>query len=191
MNNTTLQEDFELLRNHCIDIRCKYNTYTNLYRDENRSLLSKAAAVFFTDLAEILHRDWILQVCKLMDPAETERKGEIFRNVTIQLIDMQLDKQGLMSSEISSVSTRISSYGDKIIPARNKRIAHYDREHQINNVVLGETSEEDLDQFLDNIQQYCDLVGLAIGVGPLDFSASGCAGDVIDLLKVLKRGVGA
>ena len=77
-------------------------------------------------------------------------------------------------------------YGEKIKPARHKRLAHYDRDHQINGITLGETTDSELHEFLLNIQRYCDEAGIAIGVGPLEFSGSGCQGDVLDFLKFLR-----
>ncbi len=43
--------------------------------------------------------------------------------------------------------------------------------------------------FFENLQNYFDVVGNAIGVGPLDFSNSSCRGDVHDLIKVLRKGL--
>ena len=180
-----LREDFELLRNHCIEIRHNFNTYTTLFKDENREILSKVAATFFSEIAEILHRDWILQACKLMDPAITKRQGTELENITIQLINNQLEAESLLNSEIENVTKSILQYGRKIKPARNKRLAHYDREYQVKELTLGQTTEEELFNFLFDIQKYCDLVGGTIGIGPLDFSCSSCSGDVLDFLKYL------
>jgi len=183
MSHSKIICDFELLREHCIKLRKSYNTYTQLFNEENRALLSEVAASFFTDIAEIMHRDWILQASKLMDP-KSMRHNE---NIAIRLLDEQLELCGFLTHKIKNLSAAILDYGEKIKPARNQRIAHYDRESQVRNIVLGETTEEDLFVFLNNIQTYCDEVGNAIGVGPLDFSASGCKGDVLDLLMYLKR----
>ena len=79
----------------------------------------------------------------------------------------------------------IKNHGEKIKPARHKRLAHYDREHQVKGIALGQTTNEELLNFMQDIQHYCDLVGEAIGIGPLDFSCSSCKGDVLDLLKYL------
>ena len=187
MNVSKLQGDFELLRDHCIVIRRNYNTYKNLFFSGNDELLLKTAWRFFNDIAEIMQRDWILQVCKLMDPAESKSKCISVENISIDLIDSQLREHGLMSSEIIAVSNELHKYGGILVPARHKRLAHFDREHQLNRIVLGETTEEELLCFLVNIQRYCDLVGNAIGTGPLHFSASGSSGDELDLIKVLRE----
>lgn len=186
MGIVKLQNDFEMLRNYCIIIRRDFNTYYALFFSGSDDLLIKTASTFFNDIAEIMHRDWILQVCKLMDPAVTKRKGRVLENISIKLINSELENEGLMSQEISTISDSLFTYGKKIIPARHKRLAHFDREHQICGAVLGATTEKELEAFLENIQKYCDAVGRAIGLGPLDFSSSSCAGDVQNLLKVLR-----
>lgn len=186
MINPKLTGDFELLREHCILLRQNYNTYTALFNEESCALLDKVAPTFFSDIAEIMHRDWILQACKLMDPAITKIKKKSLENITIKLINEQLQSDNLFSQSIDILSKKIFEYGEKIKPARHKRLTHYDREHQVKNITLGETTEEELSSFLCNIQKYCDEVGIAIGVGPLGFSGSGCKGDVLDFLKYLR-----
>ena len=128
----------------------------------------------------------MLQVSKLMDPAKT--RGHESENLTIRLINEQLIEKQLMTTEIESIGSSILSYGAKLVPARNKRLAHYDRKSQLDGSVLGATSKQELEQFLRNIQEYCDLVGNAIGTGSSDFTSGACVGDVFDLIKVLKRG---
>jgi hypothetical protein len=161
-----------------------------LFNEENRDLLDKVALTFFSDIAEIMHRDWILQAYKLMDPAKSDVKGDTLalENITIKLINEQLKTNELSNKTINDVSEKIFEYGTKIKLARNKRLAHFDREHQVNNITLGETTEQELFEFLDNIQNYCDEVGVAIDIGPLDFSGSGCKGDALDLIKYLRGG---
>ncbi len=182
MASTKLKQDFEHLRDYCIVIRQNYNTYIQLFDEENRDILSKVAATFFTDIATIMQRDWILQVCKIMDKAVMYGQ----ENLTIDLINKQLRDQSLSNSVIDRISDEILIYYSKLKPARNKRLAHNDRNSQVNSIVLGETTESELNEFLVNIQKYCDEVGSAIGTGPLDFSCSGCKGDVLDLLKYLR-----
>ena len=185
MTTEKLKNDFKILRDHCIVIRRNYNTYNDLYFSGNDEILLKTASAFFNDLAEILQRDWVLQVCKLMDPAETKIKGKVFENISIALVNKQLENLGILSNEIIAVSNELFEYGNKLVPARHKRLAHFDREHHVKGITLGETTEEELDKFLMNIQKYGDLVGDSVGLGPLDFSSSGCPGDALDLLKVL------
>jgi hypothetical protein len=187
MTSSKLLEDFKYLRGHCIDLVHAYFTYTRLFNDKNRDLLTKVAPTFFSDIADIMLRDWLLQVCKLMDPPSTTRKGVTIENITIKLINEQLTDNKLLSLEIEDLANKLLIYGEKIKPARDKRLAHFDRDHQVNGLVLGATTESELDQFLVNLQKYCDEVGIAIGLGPLDFGRGGCKGDVLDFLKYLRK----
>jgi hypothetical protein len=190
MNLAKLKVDFELFRDHAILIRRLYNTYVNLFFSGNDDVLIKTARQFFNDISEIMVRDWILQVSKLMDPAENKFRGCVNENISIRFIDVQLKKLGLLSPEIIFLSDRMLEYGSKLVPARNKRIAHFDRKSQIDGCDLGETTQIELFSFLENIQLYCDFVGGAIGAGPLDFSASPISGDEIDLLMTLRNCLG-
>ena len=184
MTNPKLIQDFKHLRDHCIKLVHAYYTYTSLFNEENHDLLNVVAPAFFSDISEIMQRDWILQACKLMDPAITVRKLE---NLSIKLVNNQLEVEGLLSPSIISLADVLLKYGEKIKPARDKRIVHFDREYQVNGLLLGATTERELDQFLQNLQKYCDEIGIAIGVGALGFGCGCCEGDVIDLLKVLRE----
>jgi hypothetical protein len=183
-----LRKDFELIKWQFFDIKNNYNTYTALFNDENRNLLTATAPKFFTDVAEMMKQDWILQVSKIMDRANTDIRGINMENLTIKLIDKQLIECSLETKEISLISTRILKYGNKLQPARNKLIAHNDREHQINGKVLGKTSEAELQQFLADIQKYCDLVSEALEIESFDFTSTHFSEDVNKLIKVLKIG---
>lgn len=45
-----------------------------------------------------------------------------------------------------------------------------------------------MSKFFENLQRYFDVAGNAVGVGPLDFRCSPGPGDVLDLIRTLKRG---
>ena len=117
----------------------------------------------------------------------TTSKNGAQENITIDLINNQLEKYDRLSDEIRNLANKLLDYGKLIKPARNKRIANNDRKYQIRSTTLGATTERQLFGFLDNIQLYCDAVGKSIGAGPLDFTSSGCPGDVLDFLNYLRR----
>lgn len=182
-----LIDDFEQLRECLINVRRDYNTYNALYCDENRPLLTAIAPTFFTDVAEILERDWILQVVKLMDPAITTVRRKDRENLTFQLINQQLEDESLLTDEIQNRAKAIRGYGKLLKPARHRTLAHRDRECHFEGIAMGGTTNTQLKEFVQNIQDYSDLVGIQIGVGPLDFSSSGCKGDVYSLLQYLRK----
>jgi hypothetical protein len=190
-NSQKLIDDFKQLRECFIILRRDFNTYNALFCDENRSLLTAVAPTFFSDISEILQRDWILQVVKLMDAAVTNVRGKNRENLTIKLINEQLENESLITEEIRIKTEEILEYGNFLTPARHRSLAHRDRECHVENIPLGATTAEQLELFIKNIQVYSDLVGIQIGVGPLDFSSSGCRGDVYDFLRYLRKGQNA
>lgn len=191
MASQKLIDDFCMFREHCIIIRRDYNTYNHLFFSGVDELLNETAPIFFNDIAEIMQRDWLLQVCKIMDPPTKMIKKTIYETISIELLNAQLSTENLLAGQIKKLieelSSKILAYGHLIELARNKRIAHFDRDSAVSGIVLGDHDEKSLSDFLANLQQYCDEVGRVIGVGPLDFSASGCKGDVLDLIRVLRK----
>jgi len=187
MASQKLIDDFCIFRDHCRIVRRKYNTYNHLFFSGVDELLNKTAPVFFTEIAEIMLRDWLLQVCKIMDPPTKKVKGITYETLSIELLKTRLSEENLLTDQIKKLSSKILAYGDLIKPARNKIIAHFDRDSAVSGIVLGDHDEKLLSDFLANLQQYCDEVGRAIGVNPLDFSASRCKGDVLDLIRVLRK----
>lgn len=182
-----LIDDFKQLRECLTIVRRDYNTYNALYCHENRGLLTAIAPKFFTDIGEILQRDWILQVVKLMDPAVTDVRGEKRENLTICLVVQQLEDEAILTDEIRKNAKALLDYGEFIKPARHRILAHRDRQCHFEGIAMGATTDDQLYEFIENIQRFSDLVGIQIGVGPLDFSSSGCTGDVYDLLRCLRE----
>ncbi|GFO76218.1 hypothetical protein BPLS_P3865 [Bathymodiolus platifrons methanotrophic gill symbiont] len=186
-----LKEDFTYFRDHCIDIRRDFNTYHNLFHPDNFDLLEKISGTFFREINSILIRHWIIGVCNLVDRESTKVKGETCENISINLINAQIKKQfdgdkwRKQIDSITTLTTNITDYGKNLSPARNKFIAHSDKNTYKKGLVLGKTSEKDPDNFIENIQEYCDLVGNLIGVGALDFRCSSCQGDVLDFVCFL------
>lgn len=177
--------DFLEFREQCIWLRCCYNTYVKLFESgpETEQLLKNVAAIFFHDLNNILIDNIWLQICKLTDPAMSMGR----KNLTVKHINNLLESSNLMNDEIITFSENIMKCRSLIKEGRNRLISHLDRESVLNDKPIGEHKKEDDILFFDSLQGYCDSVGIVIGVGPLDFSGTPGPGDVVDLLKKLKR----
>ena len=184
-----LQKMFEAFRREAEWLRNCYNIYIHLYEadGETDDVLKRTAGWFFWDLNRILIEYIFLQVGKLTDPAQTSVKGGKRDNLTINHIDARLEAQGLLTKQIRCLSKKLLGYGEKVVVARNKLIAHLDRDAVLTGTGLGAHTEEEMVQFYDNLQKYCDAVGNVVGAGPSDFSTQPGSGDVVDLLSALKR----
>jgi hypothetical protein len=185
MATQELKDAFLAFRQQCIWTRICYNIYANLYEagPETLDLLKRKAVAFFSDLNIILIEYCWIQISKHLDPKKTMGK----ENLTVKFIDSELSKQNLLTPEIEHLSSQLNSYCPLIKDARNKILSHSDLETALQNKILGAHTEKEVAMFFENLQQYCDAVGNAVGEGPLDFRSTPASGDVLDLLKRLKR----
>jgi hypothetical protein len=160
-----------------------------LYESDDRTtaILTKSAGIFFSDLNIILIEYCFLMICRITDPEESLSR----KNLTISYINSELAHVSLLTPEISKISENILHYRETIKGARNKLISHLDVESITGNSCLGGHEEEKVKVFFENLNGYVDLVGNALDIGPLDFSALPGPGDVIDLIKTLNRGLTA
>lgn len=184
MKQTELQEFFSSFREQCIWLRCCYNTYLALYESGDciKEVLQASAPAFFHELNTILIEYVLLQICKITDPAESGGH----KNLTFEGVNTALEENGLMSKEIADFSSGLSRYRDLVKDSRNKLISHLDRQTVLNGLTMGEHSEEEVTSFFECLQRYVDAVGIAVGIGPLDFRSTAGSGDALDLIKTLK-----
>jgi len=179
-----LKVDFGIFRENCIILRGTHNTFFSLYgADETQQILRKAAAHFFDDLHALLIESYFLRVGRVCDPAQSRGKA----NLSLAYIVEQLEALDLASEEIRSLAMSITSYGKLTKNARNKAVAHNDLQASRNGGILGGHTREEIDEFLQNVNQFTDMVAKQLGLDPLDYSVQAGPGDVIDLIKLLKK----
>jgi hypothetical protein len=184
MKPTEIQTEFLCFREQCIWLKCCYNTYSALYESDERTtkVLEASASLFFQDLNKIIIDYILLQISKITDPAES--MGH--KNLTFESVNASLKKENLMTKEIENLSNGLSRYRELVIDSRNKLISHLDSKTVINNLIIGEHSENEVNDFFKCLQSYSDAVGNSVQVGPLDFQATAGRGDVLDLIKLMR-----
>ena len=185
MPQDALQDEFIKLRGQAIWLRQTINTFNDLFDSDPKTkrLLRETACQFFDDLNTMMHEYIILLVCRLTGPAESFGKA----NLSTQRFTNLMRDRSCLTPDIERLDAALREYGELLKPARNKIIAHSDLEVQVNSTELGAHSEKVMVQFLEDLQEYFDAVGNAVGVGPLDFRYTPGRGDVIDLVRKLKR----
>ena len=179
------QDEFVAFRESCIWLQNCFETFQHLYGSgpETEAALQKTASLFFGDLNSILQEYFFLQVRKITDPASSHGR----ENLTLKNINEDLVRTDLMSQEISALSDNILSYRGLTSDLSNRVVAHADKVTTLCPGLVGAHSEAELETFMSNILAYTDAVGIALGVGPLDYKTQAGPGDVLDLIKVLKR----
>ena len=179
-----ISETFLAFREQCIWLQTCFNTYETLFEGgpETEELLARTAPLFFHDLNRILVEYCLLQVCKLTDPAETRGR----ENLTVDHLNELLGTAGLMTPEIEQASRGIAHYRSLIKDARNRAISHSDKSTIMAGQPIGAHAAAEVSAFFDSLHTYTDEVGVAVGVGPLDYGTLAGPGDVLDLLSLLR-----
>jgi hypothetical protein len=178
---------FLQFRRECIWLRTCYNTHSSLFKDghETDQILSNVAFNFFLDLSRVLQEYCVQRICVLTDPPKSAGKP----NLSVSAINQALEAFGLITPDICTISRELESYRNFIKPARDQLLSHLGQEAVLRGEPLGGHQPEEVDLFFENLQKYCDEVGTALGIGPLDFRVTSCKGDVVDLLRHLKISV--
>jgi len=185
MKQTDLEELFFAFREQCIWLQCCYNTYKELYEsgDETKRVLQDSASIFFKDLNSILIEYVVLQICKITDPEESQGR----KNLTFEHLNSVLRDAQRITDEITNCSCGLSRYRNFIKDGRNKYISHLDTKSVLKGLPIGEHDEEEVTAFFESLYGYVDAVGIAVGVGPLDFRTTAGTGDVLDLIRTLRK----
>ena len=179
------QDEFIAFRDSCMWLRNCYNTFNHLFNSgpEIEVTLRNTAPLFFGDLNSILQEYFFLQARRVTDPVATGSR----ENLTLQNINFGLTQAGLMTQEISDLSSSILGYRSLISNLANRAVAHADKATALCPGLVGAHSHQELESFVSDLQGYTDAVGIVLGIGPLDYSVQAGPGDVQDLLSALRR----
>ena len=180
-----LQDDFLSFRKDAKWCRVVFNNHQALFdTDEATSkLLRQSAWWFFDDINRMSQEYHIVLVGRITDRAKT---GE-HENLTVDGLVESLRSLELLDDKIEEHASAVNVYRNKIEHSRNKLVVHRDTDSIRTENGGGDHLMADVQAFHDNLSAFCDVVGTAIGVGPLDFSHAPGEGDVLDLLSLLKK----
>jgi hypothetical protein len=179
------KDAFNSFRLESVWLRTVFDMSDALYSSgaETDALLRRTAPQFFSELNSILVEYWVLIVCRITDPSRTNGR----ENLTARNLIECLESLGLLTEAIRREADGLQAYRDLINNARNRVVSHADKETFLRPELLGEHGVHDLTAFLEHLQSFNDLVGEALGEGPLDFNGTSGPGDAYDLLKALRN----
>jgi hypothetical protein len=191
MPTQRLADAYLAFRNDCIWLQTIYNTFSALYQsgDIKTSEIMKATApAFFSDLNHVLLDYFVLQVCRVTDSATSGRGSNPFSNLTVGGVNDLLKEESLFNPAIEAATKGLEPFRGLLKDARNKLVAHADLNTVLSGKVQGEHTDADREAFFSHLYRYVDEVGIALGLGPLDFRVTSSAGDSLDLIRCLKAG---
>jgi hypothetical protein len=178
-----MKEMIETFCDQCVKLKIIYNEYVYLYESSKQrlKLFEEVAINFFHDLQGILIEYLILSICKLTDPPHFRNDD----NLTVKYILENIAPDVIQSLGLNILSDKIHVFRDYIISARNKIIAHPDKETLLTQKTLGAFPEDEIKKFWDALQEFVNKVHEHYlgGIMPLDaFNPKG-ANDVVEALK--------
>jgi hypothetical protein len=126
-----------------------------LFEDSDLKRELGIAPIFFSDLRALFVRNLVLEVCKIADPARTGGRTNLTVKFLIEHSDFSSTPATL--DRLKRLSDSIHAFRDKIVPARNRLIAHLDRESQFGQP-LGGAPQEDWLQFWFDLQDFLNII---------------------------------
>jgi hypothetical protein len=145
------KEDIEYFCVHCVQAYAAYRNQKILHA--NQETLEKTARTFFGDINGILIDHMILQVCKMTDP-DQDFQGN--KNLTILFfINGASDDT---RSQLEPIGKTITKFTNELKPARNKILAHIDRETVLKGENLGAASDAEWDKFWSDLEEFLKIL---------------------------------
>ncbi len=138
------------------------------------------------DINKILIKHFILETAKITDPAVTHKKYE---NFTIANMLETINWPESVARDLNRLNQVVEHFKKNIEGARNKLLAHYDKNTFMSDKVLGTFPEGDDEKFIKALEEMCNVLHQASFDCIFGKISVAMAGDVLDLKKTLKRAV--
>jgi hypothetical protein len=158
MTNKDKEDIIKQFFHQCIWIRTVRNEFKTLYGcgEKRLKLLNEVAKHFFAFLNRILDEYILLKICAITDPPASHRKDN---NITVKYILNLIGPEDSKKLGLDELSEKIHSIRDCIVPARNKIIAHLDKDAFLSSQKRwGEFSDDDEESFWNNLQEFVNRI---------------------------------
>ncbi len=167
-------------------LRVVRHIYEELFEKEgSNTLMEKTASSFFADLNTILQNYLLLEFVKVTDPPKTGKK----ENLTVDNLVMSIDWPPGIREKLRSLSERTKGFRNHVLGARNKLLAHIDKEAFLAEKRLGAFTEGEDEVFLKALEKICDIAHEACFGRVFGQMVLAEPGDVVNLKRTLANGV--
>jgi AbiU2 len=197
MGDDIAKRDVQVFTDHCVFLWSIFRHTEVLYWDadeEDHIRMREIARTFFGDLSVVLKHFLLLEVCKITDEASPDREAREAKEIKNGLrynhtIDFLLKHcTPSQAQRLAPLRNSINTFRDKILTARNKLIAHSDREANLSDQPLTNVRPADWKRLWANLDQLVDILNKEI-IGTsrhiTDITMQGTDAD--SLLTVLHR----
>ncbi len=151
-----------------------------------QDLMNETAPMFFTDINDILVRYFILASANITDRPRTFGKYE---NFTIANLLETIDWPESVTADLDRLYTTTQAFHANIEDARNKLLAHFDKDTFVSGKALGDFPEGDDVKFIAALEELCNIFHKASFGSIFGDIVVATPGDVLDLIHSLKKAV--
>jgi hypothetical protein len=179
--------DVKEFSSHCAYIRTVYILATRIWRDSDdneRALMEAISPSFFLDMGQVLAEYAVLAACRITDPANDGAKNE---NFTIEFFVNSFPTNSATFQQLDQLHQAMNKHRKTIKPARDKFVAHADREAIRKGQPLGMATWQEWDEFWTALKDLVRLLNEKVLGKPFEIDVAGTSGDAEMLLKSLRQ----
>lgn len=175
-------------RDYFIGLKTKLNTYEELFEnDKAKFLMENTAKSFFLDFNEIIVSYLLLEFAKITDHESSIVKGGKRENFTVENLINAIEWPDNIKGRLEELKNETKRFHSLIETARNRQLAHYDKESYLRNIVLGDFTSEEGMKFIKALEEICNITFQAcFGTIVGDIVVS-MPGDVQELKNALRK----
>jgi hypothetical protein len=182
---------FNALNEQVIDLHAKWCQYRILFdSDEHLKVLNDAAPYLFAMLQEIMWKDILLGVARLMDPSKSAGKG-VRENLTLEALVDALDPS-VLRDELCRLLVQARKDAEFAVTWRMKSLAHSDRAYAMGRSAtpLPEVNQGKVETALGSVGAVLNEVAKHYWQIRIDFTPT-ASKDATNLLHFLRIGIKA
>lgn len=183
------RKDVSIFTSECVLLRSRYIHFRILFEtgDDRKELLSLVAPIFFGDIYATLRDTIIGNVCRLTDPEES--RGD--KNLTVKFLVNNSDFSGdpKTAKRVGKLNEQLHVMRQRLVPARHKRIAHFDRLAAHSRVNLGKATPRQWEQFWLDLAEFVAIFNARYVSKTIPFQLDdiGLISDADSLIKALQE----
>ena len=163
-------------------LRMVRRMYKELFEmEDSLPLMKKTAWSFFEELNTILQNYLLLELAKVTDPPKSGTK----ENLTVANLVVSIDWPPDVREKLRSLNEATKGFRDQILEARNKLLAHLDKEAFLSQKPLGQFPEGEDEGFLKTLEEICNVAHKACFGQIFGQMVLTEPGDVINLKRAL------
>lgn len=160
--------------------------YEELFEKEDSSgLIERTASSFFADLNTILQYYLLLEFVKVTDPPATGKN----ENLTVDNLIESIDWPQHILQKLSLLRQKTTSFRGYVLDARNKLLAHIDKEAFLAEKTLGGFPEGEDEVYLKTLEEIADIAHETCFGGIIGQRVLAAPGDVINPKKTLANSI--